>query len=416
MTQSATGAVVIGGYVNALDAARALGGPDRLGAPGGLGLPVAVIVTHPFDIAHRSRWVCETRRLLTLHEDPDSLVALLESEAVRWRGRLLIPASDDALEVVSRHREHLRRWYHVAAPPWEVARQLLKKDRFYAAARRVGVPLPKCYGTASRAAIEQNDLPFPLLVKPVESYGFVAQFGCKLFVATDRQELRGQVDKIDAAGLRCELYDWIPGADEQSYGYTVYIDARGEPVGGITSHKIRRSPPFFGVGRVAEIIDGDFLREPTVEILRSIGFHGMASADFKLDPRDGTYRVLEINGRLSMMHGPARRAGFNYPAMAWQDIALGQRVEVRPNGWRGTWIHLHSDLLCGLLFRHLEQQTWDRFWKPYRRPHSFAVWSRSDPQPFLAQWAHSAAQAAALPFRPSSRRALKGRAQPMPSV
>ena len=406
MTKSATGAVVIGGYVNALDGIRALGR---------LGLPVAVVVTKAFDIAHRSRWVSETLRLLTLHQEPERLVDLLESEASRWQGRLLVPTNDDALEVLSRHRDHLRRWYHVAAAPWEVASQLLLKDRFYEAARRVGVPLPRCYGNADRLAVDQGDLTFPLLVKPVESSRFAAQFGCKLFVAADRQELRAHIDQIETEGLHCQLYDWIPGADDHFYDYSVYMDARGEPVGGVTIHKFRRSPPFFGVGRAVEVIDGDFLREPTVEVLRSIGFRGMASAEYKLDPRDGSYRALEINGRLSLMHGPARRAGFDYPAMAWQDVALGQRVEIQPNGWRGSWIHLHADLLYGLLSRKLERLTWDQFWTPYRAPRSFAVWSRSDPLPFLAQWGRTAAETVALPFQPASRKALKRRAQPMPT-
>lgn len=407
MTGSPSGAVVIGGYVNALDGARALGQA---------GLPVAVITTRAFDIAHRSRWVDESRRLLTLHDEPDSLIELLEAEVPRWRGRLLIPTHDDSLAVLSRHRETLRRWYHVAAAPWEVTRRLLQKDLFRLAAERVGVPTARCYGPARSSTVDDDALTFPLLVKPNESSRFAQRFGHKLFVAADRDDLRTQVGKVETAQIDCLLYDWIPGADDQIYAYTVYIDSRGESVGGATVHKIRTSPPFFGVGRVAEVVDGDFLHEPTVEILRDIGFRGLASAEYKLDPRDGSYRILEINGRLSLMHAPARLDGFNYPTMAWQDMVLGQRAEIRAKGWRGAWIHLHADLSYAILFRDLERLTWDAFWSPYRRPHSFAVLSRRDPLPFLAQWGRSAAEALPTPFRSASRRDLRRRVQAMPEV
>jgi predicted ATP-grasp superfamily ATP-dependent carboligase len=321
---------------------------------------------------------------------------------------MLLPTNDESLEVLSRHRERLSRWYHVAAAPWEVTRQLLHKDRFETVARQAGVALPRSWGLAEPGSAERPDLTFPLLVKPVESSRFARRFDRKLFVANDREELAAQLRLIEATGLTCQLFDWIPGGDDHLYVYGVYMDARGEPVGGVAIHKLRSSPPLYGVGRVAEVVDEDSMREPTVEILRRIGFRGIAAAEFKRDPRDGSWRILEINGRLSLMQGPARRAGFDFPAMAWQDLVLGQRIEVEPNGWRGCWIHLHADLLYGAFQRKLERLSWKQFRAPYRRSHSFAVWSRRDPGPFLAQWSRTAREAVTLPFRPAGRRALKG--------
>lgn len=403
--RTATGAVVIGGYVNGLDAVRSLGA---------LGVPVAVIPTQGFDIAQHSRWATESHRITGFHRRPENLLDFLEARSSAWQGRLLIPSHDEGLELLARHRTHLERWYEVVAEPWEVTSSLLRKDRFHQIARAVGVPLPENFGPATVDTLEASALSYPLLVKPVESAPFAARFGRKLFVASNEQDLKQHISRIEDAGHACELHDWIPGADDHVYIHAVYMTEAGDPRGGVTVRKWRCSPPFFGVGRIAQVVEDPGLHEPTVEILRAIGYRGMASAEFKLDPRDGTFRALEINGRLSLMHAPARRAGFDFPGMAWQDYGLGTSIGVHPNGWDGMWIHLHADLLYGLLFRKVENLGSRAFWAPYRGRRAYAVWSARDPVPFAAQWGRSAIEAVTIPFRRSGLARIRERVEPMP--
>ena len=95
-----------------------------------------------------------------------------------------------------------------------------------------------------------------MLVKPVVGYRFTARFGVKLFPARDRAELRAAVDRITAAGLDGEVFDCVPGGDDQIWTYSAWIDGRGEPGPGVTVRKIRQSPARFGVARVARVVDG----------------------------------------------------------------------------------------------------------------------------------------------------------------
>jgi predicted ATP-grasp superfamily ATP-dependent carboligase len=102
-----------------------------------------------------------------------------------------------------------------------------------------------------------------------------------------------------AARLRARL-DLVPGPDSQIYVYCTYVDVRGEPTRGVTVRKIRQSPPFFGVARVAEVVaEQPHLRDASIELLRRIGHRGIAIVEFKLDPRDGRFRFFEVNGRPS---------------------------------------------------------------------------------------------------------------------
>ena len=291
---------------------------------------------------------------------------------------------------------------------------MLQKDLTYAAARAVGIDTPHAYGEATPETAARDDIAFPVVVKPIESRPFVAHFGVKLLVACDRDELRRHVRDVQDAGLRAQILDLVPGPDELFHSYTVYIDRHGEPAAELCMRKLRKSPPFFGVVRVAEVANVSALREPTIALLRHIGWRGMASVEFKLDPRDGRYRLMEVNGRSFLIQGLAWRAGVNYPLLAWREFVLGESVSARFNGWNGVWIHVLDDIYFGLFHRRIERSSLRQYLAPYRRPKTFAVWSASDPGPFLMQCHHALRQAAAASLDGDARATLRSHVQRMP--
>ncbi len=388
------GAIIVGGHINGLGIVRALAARN---------IPTAVITTKPYDIAHRSRWVSAHEAVLEIEEQPEQLLALLERRAPEWSGWALFPANDGALAALAEHESRLSSTYRVIAPPPEVARYFLDKQPMLDVAGAVGVDLPDCYGAAVDATAERSDLRFPVVVKPNVGYRFFSRFGCKLFMAHDRAELRQCLSRLAHANLQCQVFDFIPGPDSQIYAYCTYVDAHGDPRGGLTVRKLRQSPPLAGVARVAEITeDQSPLRDATIEIVRRIGFRGMAVAEFKLDPRDGRFRFLEINGRSVIYNGLLRRAGLDLAGLAWSDYVAERPETARPNYWPGTWINLHADVLYSLLNDRIG---FSDFWMPYRRPKIEAVWSATDPMPFLTEWARTA-RAAASALRRRTHRTL----------
>jgi predicted ATP-grasp superfamily ATP-dependent carboligase len=370
------GAVVIGGYVNAVGVIRALAARN---------VATAVITTKPYDIAHHSRWVRGHAAAYDLEEAPERLADLLEARADQWRGWALIPTNDGALAALSRFHDRLSSTYRVFAPPAEVARYFLDKARMLEAAHAIGLESPRCYGPAV-SATAAGAVRFPVVVKPDEGYRFFSRFGCKLFAADDPEQLASCIAKLGDAGLRGQIYDLIPGPDSQIYAYCTYVDERGTPSAGLTIRKLRQSPPRFGVARAAEVAPhDDTMREATIELARRIGHRGIAVAEFKRDPRDGRFRFMEINGRSVIYNGLLRRAGLDLEALMWAEHmdrmdGAGERTD--PEQWPGVWIHLHADVLYSLLYRRHEQLSFSEIVAPYRREKIYAVWSPSDPRPF----------------------------------
>jgi D-aspartate ligase len=369
-----SGAVVLGGYVNGLGLVRALGAR---------GVPVAVVRTQPFDIAHRSRHVDGHARVEDVAERPETLAELLMDRARDWGGRVLLPTNDESLEALATHHDRLASHYRIESPP-DAAGYLLDKRRMASAARAVGAELPHRYGPADAVTAEREDLRFPVLVKPLAGHRFAARFGAKVFEARDRGELRACVARLD--GIEADVHDLVPGDDSHIYAHAIHIDARGEPTPGVTIRKLRGSPPRFGVARVAEIParPPPGVHELTVELARRIGQRGPAVAEFKRDPRDETLRFIEVNGRPVVYNALLRRAGLDLAAIACAGAGA------RANGWRGVWVNLHADLLYALLRERLGVR---ELVAPYRRPKVEAVWSRDDPRPFMAQWAWTARRA-----------------------
>ena len=385
------GAVVIGGYVNGLGLVRGLAAR---------GVPAAVVTTKPFDIAHRSRLVSSMASAPDLEDTPEQLTEILERRRSDWGGWVLLPTNDAALAALAHDHERLSSSYRVAAPDPAAARIFLDKDAMHDEAMAVGLEVPRRYGPATHETAGADDLRFPVIVKPLVPYRFVSRFGCKLFVAADRGELRRCVARMGEAGIPGHVVDLVPGPDRGIVAYCTYLDAGGDPVGGLTMRKLRQNPPLYGDARVAELsADDPDLREATVELLRRIGHRGIATAEFKIDSRDGRARFIEVNGRSVVFNGLLRQGGLDLGGLAWSDHVHGRPDRVRTNGWPGAWIHLHPDLLYSTLRRREERMGLAEFLAPYRRAKLEAVWSATDPAPFLAQWGRTARQGASALLR-----------------
>ncbi len=399
------GAVVIGGYATGVSALRSLARA---------GVRTAVVLTTPDDIAHRSRYAHQSHRVLDLHRRPDGLIDLLQDQASRWRGWALIPTNDDALIALASHRELLSRWYPPAVPEPEVVRQVTITTKTQRIATQLGLDVPRCYGTANRHTTARRDIAYPVVVKPAEGSRFWERFQKKLLVARSPLELVAAVDEIERAGLAADVYDLIPGGDRQFYTYTVYLDQWGRPAAEFMFRTLRKGPQFYGAARAAEPAVIPELREPSLALLGRIGWRGIASVEYKLDPRDGRYRLMGINGRCWPSHALAARCGVNYPVLVWRETALREKVRATAAPWPGVWLHLHADLLYTAVEERAPEWRWNGFVGNYLGPWVDAVWSAADPGPFLAQWAGTLRKASRENREGRQMETARARMQAMP--
>ena len=116
----------------------------------------------------------------------------------------------------------------------------------------------------------------------------------------------------------------------------------------------------------------------------------MAFAEFKRDAATGRFVFIEVNGRAVLFNSLLPPTGIDLVSAAWEEITTCARPSLVRTRWEGTWTHLSADLVASVRHRRQERLSLAEYLAPYRRRTVFAVWSASDPLPFLAESALAA--------------------------
>lgn len=301
-------AIVLGGGANALSAVRSLG---RMNVP-------AFVLNGPKASVNYSRFA----RPIRLHgENTKSIWAefLLGENANHLHGSVLIPANDDALELLIEQFDELRVRYRLDLFVPAANAAMLDKLETYRAARRAGVPTPRFWVAQTMDEIERlrGELVFPLLLKPLISHTFAAKFGVKYLVANNFDELQSTWASLDPTD-EVMLVEKIPGSDGQLCSYYTYIDQDGQHLFQFTKRIVRRFPPQMGIAcrHVTDWIPE--LVEPARCLFAEVGLRGLANVEFKLDPRDGVLKIIECNARLTAANALLAYCGYDLTRLTYE--------------------------------------------------------------------------------------------------
>jgi D-aspartate ligase len=318
MEFAAPPAVVVGvTWANGLGLIRSLGEA---------GVPVLALNPTPNPVGFASRYV--TRALLC--PDPADAEADFLSfmdrlgQRLNHRGVLFLTRDED-VSTVSRNQARLERHFAVPFAGWDVLSRIVDKEGQYATAAQVGVPLPVTFFPRDEPeAIDcAGRMTYPAIVKPAYHARFFEQFGVKGFFAHDAKEAVGQVVRGAAAGYRMLIQEVVPGKADRLYTLGSYLNRAGEPLAMFTGRKLRQNPRDFGSCRIGESCPAPEVAELGLRLLRALGFWGISQVEFKLDPRDGQFKLMEVNARSYQWQHLSTACGANLAHTAYCD-ALGQ--------------------------------------------------------------------------------------------
>jgi hypothetical protein len=145
--------------------------------------------------------------------------------------------------------------------------------------------------------------------------------------------------------------------------------------------------------------------EPGRRLLRALRYSGFSCTEFKRDARDGSYQLMEVNGRHNMSSRLAARSGMDFPWLEYRHLAYGERPAPRDFEDGLYWIDLSRDVAHTLRHWRSERLGPARILEPYLHPHVFAELDWSDLRPFRNRmlaafaWLGGAAQRRVLPHK-----------------
>jgi predicted ATP-grasp superfamily ATP-dependent carboligase len=302
------------------------------------------LVTPPGDPARYSRRA-EFLGWADPKTDPDRLLSLLLTYAHGQSDKpVLFYQSDEFALFVGRHRGDLASAYRLLIPDQALLEDLIDKLRFRALAARLALPVPASrLFDPLREGMRDNQLPFPLLIKPPsrDARWAALEPAGKAIRVDDARDLKALLPRLVDYGGTVLLQQIIPGPETRIESYHCYVDERGEVAAEFTGSKIRTRPVEFGRTTAATITDTDDVRRLGREIVSRLRFRGgVAKLDFKRDP-DGRLWLLEVNPRYTLWQHPAARAGVNIPALVWADLTGQPRPSVGPVrtgvSWCSSW-------------------------------------------------------------------------------
>src|SRR5215207_3225434 len=400
-----TNAIVASGSTHALGVVRGLGRR---------GVPVTVVSYDRRDIATSSRLVRDVIRAPHPDNDEAAFVKVLLEAAHRCPGSLLIPASDAALGSIARNRTTLEdAGLIVASDAAEVTEILLNKAKTFALARSAGVPGPATYAPSNEDDVRWfcASMEFPAVLKPELSHLYRELVGVKWTRVENPEEALRAYAVARSLSLEVVLQELIPGDEQCGAVYNSYF-WNGEPLVEFTSRKIRNSPPDTGSPSVVVSEWMPEVAEQGRRLLRAAKFSGDSCTEFKRDPRDGTYKAMEVNARHNLSSLLATRCGVNFPWIQYRHLVEGvEPVGYEPGGYeQGVyWVDVTRDLQNLRHYLGRPGYSWAEFAEPYRRGCVFAVMDRRDVGPAAARGVDTV-RVAADRIRSRIRRGRRGRA------
>jgi len=269
-------------------------------------------------------------------QQPQELVEFLVELGRHLPEKSVFLVTDDVyLQAIDAGRAELEPYFYFPVPEYRMLVQIMDKTFQYRVARECGIPYPRTIHLESEADLAGWPVEaFPAVVKGRAAKGFSRASGRQVIQVNSQEDLTRVYQ--DFGQYQLVIQEYLPGDDDHLYTLGSYISPKGQALGIFTGRKLRQTPPSFGTCALGESLDCPQVAEQGLRLLSALGFYGISQVEFKLDPRDGLYKLIEVNARFWKWHSLATYCGVNLAAIAYLDLigrnstpAVSQRYGVR---------------------------------------------------------------------------------------
>jgi predicted ATP-grasp superfamily ATP-dependent carboligase len=348
-----TGALVVGGEHPGLGVVRSLG--ER-------GIPVYVI-DDQLSVSSFSRYTSRFVRVKDLRDERKTVDAVLEvGKRFCLRNWILFPTRDETVVAFSRHRGELTEFFRVPTQGWETIKWAWNKKYTYELSERLNIPCPQTFNPRSEEELESLRPKLPLAIKPAVKENFFYATGAKAWRAETMDELR-QIYRKAALHISPQeilVQQIIPGNGTHQVSYCAFF-CNGQAHSSLMARRARQHPREFGrAATYVESIELPAIEELSERFLKAIDYYGLVEVEFKQDPRDGEYKLLDVNARTWGFHRLGNTAGVDFSYLLYAD-QVGRQMP-RSRGQAGVgWLRLVTDLptaVSDILHRQLSLGTY----------------------------------------------------------
>lgn len=379
MMRGKTGVIITGGDFQALGAARTFA---RKGIP-------VILLDHDWCIGRYSNMKTAFYKSPPVSDQEAYLGFLTDlSRKQQVHGWVILPNSDEGVFLLSKNKKILEGIFRVPTPDWNVIEKVYVKKSTYQLASRHGIPTPRTWYPKDIRELMDLDVTYPLIIKPSIRDHFYTKTKKKALLIKSRADLEKTYDAvthvIDASEVL--IQDYVPGGPQNLYSCCPFFK-NGRILASITARRTRQHPMDFGhASTFVEMVDVPELTPITERFLALIDYYGICEVEFMQDPRDRTYKMIEVNPRLWGWHSLAIAAGVDLPYLLYQDM-LGEEIALPGAGKNIKWVRMTTDVptvVSEMLKGRLGVREYVSSMKGEKE---FSVYSSKDPLPCLMELA-----------------------------
>lgn len=239
---------------------------------------------------------------------------------------VIFPMTEQSVYILNSARSVFGESVVLACAPAEKMEAVSNKYRLFRLAENMGIAMPKTiYVDGKHDFYVQKVAPsdFPVVVKPAFSKIVVGTkiLSSGVMYAKDQNELCRLYDTKEVLQYPSLIQELIVG---EGTGLFTLFD--GDRHLALFSHRrLLEKPPSGGVSVLSESIAlDDEMVEAAHKLLAAVEWSGIAMVEFKRDIRDGSAKLMEINGRFWGSLQLAVSSGVDFPALCL-DYYLGKK-------------------------------------------------------------------------------------------
>jgi predicted ATP-grasp superfamily ATP-dependent carboligase len=303
------------------------------------------------------------------------------------QGWVLYPTREELVAAFSHHRSELSEVFRVPTPAWESVKWAWDKRNTYQLAQKLGIPTPVTHYPDDIDQLAQLDsLTPPFAIKPAIKEHFFYATKAKAWRANSHSELRALYQKASRLAGQGEIMvqELIPGGGCQQFSYCAFF-RNGEAVGKMMARRRRQHPIEFGrASTYVETVDIPILEDYSERFLRAIDYYGLVEIEYKLDPRDSQYKLLDVNARTWGYHSLGAKAGVDFSYMLYSD-QVGLPVPFAKGRSGLAWVRTTTDFPAAMVAILSGDTSVKSYLRSMRDCNVEAVFSLADPLPGLAE-------------------------------
>lgn len=309
--------------------------------------------------------------------EPNGFLQRLRREVSGYRA--VFPMEEETVLLLARHRHLFDPPAFLPIPGYEKIQFVRDKERLLKFAMGKGIPCPRTSFFKSPDEVRASRVGLPAVIKPRISSG---AFGIRY--VTEAGDLLPAYLQVHRKYPRPLVQERIP-REGDSFGVSALFDEDSRVKAAFVHRRLREYPISGGPSTFRESVSHPQVLELGLSLLRALDWFGVAMVEFKVDPRDNTPKLMEVNPRFWGSLQLAIFSGVDFPYLIYR-LAKGERfrpVVTYEVGRRSRWL-LPGDLFH--FFRnphrfHLSPSFFDFF----DENTCYDILSRDDPCPALGR-------------------------------